>query len=213
MKTMIAVPCMDMVHTLFAASLVGMRLFGEVQFSWEMSSLIYTSRNSIALKAIEGGFDRILWLDSDMKFDADLFERMHKRLDEGRDLVSAICVTRKPPFRTCIYNDVGFDVDKEKNMAIPHAKTFTEYPANDIFEIEACGFGCLMMNVPMLKAVTEKHGVPFSPILGFGEDLSFCMRAKELGYKLHCDSSIKVGHIGLMTYTEDILGGTQCIKS
>ena len=36
--------------------------------------------------------------------------------------------------------------------------------------------------------------------LGFGEDMAFCIRAKELGYPLWCDSSIQAGHIGFTTY-------------
>ena len=41
-------------------------------------------------------------------------------------------------------------------------------------------------------------------MLGFGEDLSFCGRASEVGAELWCDSTIKMGHVGLGTITEDI---------
>ena len=36
----------------------------------------------------------------------------------------------------------------------------------------------------------------------FGEDISFCIRARELGYKLICDPRIKVSHIGRSVINE-----------
>lgn len=212
MKTMIAMPCMDMMHTRFVASLTGLRLMGEVQYSYSESSLIYDSRNTVSKKAIAEGFDRVLWLDSDMTFAPDTFERLSKHLDEGRDFVCGFYVTRKPPFKPCIYKDVGLTIDKEKNEGTPRAETYFDYPKDSLFEIAACGFGGVMMTVDLLKEVDKKCGIPFSPIYGFGEDLSFCIRTKELGHTMYCDSSIKFGHVGLMTFTEEILGGSLCIK-
>ena len=34
----------------------------------------------------------------------------------------------------------------------------------------------------------------FAPINGVGEDLSFCWRARQCGYKIWCDPSIALGH-------------------
>jgi hypothetical protein len=39
--------------------------------------------------------------------------------------------------------------------------------------------------------------------MGFGEDISFCLRVKELGKKMYCDSSVKMGHVGQFVYDED----------
>ena len=44
-------------------------------------------------------------------------------------------------------------------------------------------------------------------MLGFGEDLAFCLRVKDLGKKVYCDSRIKVGHIGYKTFGEDDING------
>ena len=60
-----------------------------------------------------------------------------------------------------------------------------------------------MMTVDLLRRVMDALGQPFSPVAGFGEDLAFCLRAKEVGAKLWCDSSIKLGHVGLTVYTEE----------
>ena len=95
MKTLICIPCMDMVHTEFMKSLLAMRRPGETKIVISQSSLIYDARNNMARQAVKGGFDRVMWLDSDMSFEPDLMERLSARLDEGCDFVSGLYFTRK----------------------------------------------------------------------------------------------------------------------
>ena len=66
MRILIAIPSMDQVPAQFAASLAMLRKTEETAVAFEISSLIYTARNTLALKAIEHKADYILWLDSDM---------------------------------------------------------------------------------------------------------------------------------------------------
>ncbi len=72
MRTLICIPCLDMVHTEFMRNLLSLRIIGEAQFAIAQSSLVYDSRNILSVQAICDGFDRTLWLDSDMTFDPDL---------------------------------------------------------------------------------------------------------------------------------------------
>lgn len=204
MRTMVAIPCMDMMHSNFVMSLTGLKLDGEIKFAYSVSSLVYDSRNMLARKAIVEKFDRILWLDSDMEFDPDLYKRLKADLDEGRDMVSGIYVTRKAPIKPVIFDKCGYEQVNEKEVK-PFAHTYYDYPKDQIFEIGACGFGGVLMNVEMVKAIDTKFGLPFSPILGFGEDISFCLRAQELGYKIFCDSRVKMGHIGMQTFREEFI--------
>ena len=201
MRTMIAIPCMDMMHSNFVMSLTGLRLEGDVKFAYSVSSLVYDSRNSLARKAIVEKFDQILWLDSDMEFEPDMYKRMKADLDEGRDMVSGFYVTRKPPIKPVIFDKCGYE-HLAGNEVKPFAHAFYDYPKDEIFEVDACGFGGVLMKVSMVKEIEEKFGLPFSPILGFGEDISFCLRAKELGFKVWCDSRIKMGHVGYHTFKE-----------
>ena len=205
MRTLVAIPCMDMMHTSFVISLTGMRMKGETKFVYSVSSLVYDSRNGLARRAIAEKFDRVLWLDSDMEFRPDLFQRLSDDLDEGRDMVAAFYVTRKDEIKPCLFKTCGYE--HHEDHVKPVAKTYYDYPKDSIFECEGVGFGGVMMNVSLLKEVEEKFGLPFAPMLGFGEDLSFCLRVRELGKKIWCDSRIKMGHVGLKSYTEDDING------
>lgn len=200
MNIMIAVPCMDMMHTDFVISLTGLAHDGNASFIYSRSSLVYDSRNRLANMAIDGGFDRVLWLDSDMRFDRDILQRLSADLDRGLDMVCGLYVTRRLPVQTAIFSEIGYQTEGDK--ARPVAKNYVGYPKDQLFEIAACGFGGVLMNTSLLKDVRDRYGLPFSPVLGFGEDISFCLRVKELGKKMFCDSSVKLGHIGTHEYTE-----------
>lgn len=200
MSIMVAVPCLDMVHTDFAFSLACMRHEENVSFAHTKSSLVYDGRNKLANAAIDGGFDRVLWLDSDMIFGNDLLIQLSEDLDNGMDCVSGIYVTRQKDIHPVLFERIGYELNDGK--ATPILDVVNEYPKDKLFQIEACGFGGVMMKTELLKEVREKYGLPFSPVLGFGEDISFCLRLKELGKKIYCDPRIKLGHIGYKTYTE-----------
>ena len=203
MKTLIALPCMDTVHTIFMKSLLGMDRPGQTGFAFPCSSLIYDARNTLAKQAVNEGYDRVLWLDSDMDFRPDLLKQLSEDMDEGRELVSGLYFKRKAPVKPVIYKDIGMLKNENDDGMTPVAIPYDDYPEDSIFSIAGCGFGGCLVSVDLIKRIGEKYGLPFSPIMGFGEDLSFCIRATELGVELFCDSRVKMGHVGLGTITEE----------
>ena len=130
-----------------------------------------------------------------------MFRKLSDDLDEGRDFVSGLYFTRKPPYKPVIFKKAGYE--QINNGVKPIAEAYYEYPKDSVFEVEAAGFGGVMMNTSLLAEVEKNFGLPFSPIMGFGEDISFCLRVKELGKKMYCDSSVKMGHVGQFVYDED----------
>lgn len=199
-KYLIAVPCLDSVPVAFVAALTALKRIGPTKHSFLSNSLVYDARNALAQEAIDTGADRILFIDSDMYFNPDMMERMAQDLDDGADMVSGICFTRRFPTQPCVYKTVDIF-----NGGILTGKTevYTDYPRDKVFQIAGCGFGAVMMDTKVLKDITDAHGKPFNPIPGIlGEDLSFCYRARDLGFKIFCDSRIKVGHVGTFIYTE-----------
>ena len=210
MKTLIAIPCMDVIEADFVDCLTALvqRHAGDVEVKYLKASLVYDARNQIASYVLkQGGFDYVLWLDSDMTFDPDLLDRLLEDI-EGRQAVTGLCFGRRPPFKPCIYNRL--EVEQNGQMIFPHADNWFDYPRDRIFEVEGCGFACLLMKVEVLEAMGI-YGVPFFPLAGLGEDLTFCWRAKKLDIKFHCDSRLKIGHIMRIAvdekFRDDVLGG------
>lgn len=194
LKYMIAIPCMEMMHTQFVSSLVNMRRVGANKVVFLSNSLVYDARNMMAAEALDTGADRVLWIDSDMVFDTHLMERLAADMDEGRHFVAGLFFRRKLP-TTPIMSKLNAD---------GRIVIYEDYPEDQVFEVDRIGFGACMMSRELLQAVWDKYGAPFYPSNGNGEDYSFCERAKALGYTIYCDSRIKVGHIGSMLYDETV---------
>lgn len=206
-KTMIAIPCMETVPTMFLERMLGLARPQQTLVVTARNSLVYDARNLLAEMAIREGYDRILWIDSDMVFDGDLLVRLSADLDEGKRFVSALCFTRKNPVKPCIYSETGYrktgDITSDgQERYETFSDCLIDYPKDSLFTVKGVGLAACMMETSVVREVYDRFGSPFSPIAGFGEDLSFCRRCDELGIEMWCDSRIKVGHIGQIVIDE-----------
>ena len=191
MKVLIAVPCMDQVPAQFAQSLASLDKVGECGIAFQISSLIYTARNKLAMIAIEKECDYVLWLDSDMVFPRDTLKKMLENRDKG-DIITGMYFRRVEPFHPCLFSRL------EINDQGGASENLQEIP-DEMFEVEGCGFGCVLTPVSIFTEMLLEFGDMFSPISSVGEDLSFCWRSRQLGHKIMCDPSIPLGHVGHYT--------------
>lgn len=202
MSTYVAIPCMDQVPTEFMKNLLALKPQRGTAYGITVATLIYDARNILAKAVFETECDRVMWFDSDMIFDTDIMDRLSADIDEGRDFVTALYFTRKNPIKPVIFKNSGYKVLPD-GMKESYAGFYDDYPRDDIFEIDSAGFGACMMTKKLLEEVYSNYGAPFAPMPGFGEDISFCKRCKDMGAKLYCDSKIRAGHIANMVVTQD----------
>lgn len=208
MKTFIAVPSMDTLPALFCQSLALLQREGDTRIGFEVGSLVYNARNNLAREAIREEADQVLWLDSDMVFSPDLLLRMTKvRQENNIDFLTAICFRRKPPYTPCLFDRLE-KTEKGASytsiMSVPEGR----------FKVGGCGFAGVLMGTDVLLSVSAKFdGRMFDPLPGFGEDVSFCWRARQCGYDIWCDADIELGHVGSCVvtrgYFEAFNGGDQ----
>lgn len=190
MKILIAVPCMDQVPFTFAQSLSTLEKIGECKLAMKSGSLIYTSRNSLAMMAIQMEADFVFWLDSDMVFKSDTLVRMMDTLKKNDlDILTGLYFRRVPPYSPVLFDKL------EQNGEITEFSEFNKIP-DELFEVGGCGFGCVLMKTDVFFDVQSKFGNMFAPRGNNGEDVAFCIRARECGYKIYCDPSIVCGHVG-----------------
>lgn len=190
MKILIAIPCMDQVPAPFCQSLAQLQKIGDCVLCMKTGSLIYTSRNDLATLAIQMDADYVFWLDSDMVFKPDILIKMMETLKEhDLDILSGLYFRRVPPYSPVLF---------EKLDIVGVESTFKEYETlpKELFEVAACGFGCVLMKTDVFYDVQSKFGNMFSPIGNNGEDVAFCWRARECGYKIFCDPKMICGHVG-----------------
>ena len=201
MKTLIAIPCFDMVHTDFTKSFVDLIKPPGTSYTLVKNTLVYDARNIVAANAIEAGFDRVFWMDSDMTFPKDALVRLSEAMDEGREIISGLYFTRRMPnIKPVVYKKMWYEVKPDGSIDTG-ADNYFDYPEG-IIECEAAGFGCMLTSVDLIKRVSDRFGSPFTPLECMGEDMAFCLRARMLGEKIYCDTRVKCGHIATVEITE-----------
>ena len=189
-KVLIAVPCMDQVPVHFCQSLALLKKVYDCTLVMKSGSLIYSARQEIAKIAIEKEFDYVFWLDSDMVFPADTLERMMATLENHQlDILTGLYFRRVPPYSPVLFDKLELDGQ------MCNWSEFTEIP-NELFEVGGCGFGCVLMKTDVFFDLALRFPHFFAPVGGNGEDVAFCCRAREKGYKIYCDPSIICGHVG-----------------
>lgn len=191
MKTMIAVPCMDQVPVHFCQSLALLQKVDECTLAMQSGSLVHAARNKLAEKALLMDADYVMWLDSDMTFPPDTLSRMLKTAVENDiDILTGLCFRRVPP-----YTPTLFDRLELKKHDICSWTEFEEIP-DHLFEVGGCGCACLLVNTEVFISIQNEYGNIFAPIGSAGEDVSFCLRARNRGYKIWCDPTVVCGHVG-----------------
>lgn len=188
MKLLIGIPSYDYMHAEFVKCLSALLLKltrDKVDFDVAINNgtLVYIARDKIACKAINEGYTHVLWLDADMIFQPSLLEDL---MDSGKDFISGVAHSRRPPFVSCLFKRLD---------DLNHMERFEEYP-EEPFEVAGCGFACVLISTEILKAVQMKHKTCFLPEMQWGEDLTFCRRARAMGYRIFADPCVRLGHIG-----------------
>lgn len=166
--------------------------------------LISRVRNELGRLFLEKKeYDYLMWIDSDIAWEPKT-KPIDRLIESKKDIICGIYpvrdITLRPAIRTFEIQEL---LDK---------KQFTNQkaviPFDQVFEIIYASAGFLLLSRKCVKAVYQKHKFPFQPIEGkngeyLSEDWAFCHRAREMGYKVWADSSIKLGHIGNCIYTLD----------
>lgn len=194
-KILIAIPSGDDLAVEFVQSLLALRPVDNVEIKIQSGSLVYLSREMLATYAVNNGFDYVLWLDSDMTFAPDLLEKM---IADDVDMVAGLFFQRRPPCHPAMWKSIVMGEGSDRSD-----ERYLNYPENEMFEIDACGMAAVLVKCDVIRAVYDKYFRTFEPISGYGEDISFCLRVRNCGYKIWCDSRIKVGHRGHTFITED----------
>lgn len=184
MRLMIAIPCSDVVRYEFAESLSKLQIALseegiDYDVRWLAGSLIYSAREDLASAAVEQGFSHILWLDSDMQFNRDLFDIL---CSVKEPFVTGIYRSRRSPYALCLFTDTE------------RAQRVLKLP-NEPFEVQGCGFGCVLMETKIIKLVRSKFGCCFLPTKEAGEDIAFCDRYRNLGGRIIAVPDARANHI------------------
>jgi hypothetical protein len=185
----------EMIHTKFVLSWVLMDKPQEYSFFLpQFPGYIDKIRNNIVEQALNSECTHLLMMDTDQVYP---FETISKLMSHNKDIVAAKVHRRYPLFDPIMYRGTISNF-----TSVPDE----EWINSDLVEIDATGTGCVLFDLkvfenvdyPWFQEVTGEDGRPI------GEDIYFYSRAKEAGYQIFIDPSIKIGHLSTLEITEEM---------
>ena len=144
-------------------------------------------RNLIADWAVNG-YDYLWAVDSDMVFATDTLSKL---LAHDVDIVSAVYRQRKQQQIIEIYEHT----DRGGVSHMPYWKLQNQR----LLEIAGCGFGCVLVKSQVLKSIGYPQFQYHSALNHnntVSEDIDFCTKARNHGFKIFADATILCKHIG-----------------
>lgn len=197
-KLLVAVPCRDTVHSLFAMSLSELVktcvLAGiDTHVTYDTSTILLTQRENLANKAVEIKADYLLWLDSDMMFPSTAALRL---IAHNKDIVAANYMKRSTPLTTVAYPslnewDTWLPLESQEELEV----------------VEGIGMGCMLMRTSILPSITKPwFAFEWENNAWHGEDFYFQKKLREAGHQIFVDMNLsrQVRHLGQWAFGPSI---------
>jgi hypothetical protein len=182
-----------------------------------MEALIDRSRSIHATKALEEGYDILVFIDDDIRFRAaDLYQLIRESY-ERKTVVGCLYMKRKVPLEL-----VGCPLDGPQDLQIGEAGKVQEvrYVGTGMMAVPSNVLTRVAATLPKLRtgAILEDGGElhiwPFFMPFAFdgiylSEDYAFCQRARDAGFAILTDTRIILGHVGEHVYSAFDSSGKQ----
>lgn len=166
-----------------------------LNFNIMANCLVYDARERLAEYAIDIGATHLLFIDSDMTPPNHVILSMHSK---NVDIISGKIFQRKYPYQPCFYTKARITKDMKPIMEGPLDPD--NWPTEGAHLMEGVGMACTMIKTEIFKYLPKPW---FFPYPGVGEDLAFCIKAREKGFKIYTDFGVDCGHIGEYVCTTD----------
>jgi predicted O-methyltransferase YrrM len=199
MKIAFGIPHYDVFNSVFLKSVL--LLFKQttcaIHLIMEKSPYIHKSRNRAFKEAQNVGADYLVMIDCDMGFPPDALQKL---IALDKDVASGLYYEKDNPHYPLAYTWTGDTKNWHGNIV--------DIPAEP-FKIDAVGTGFMLISKKVLDywtpEVYAKHGKPFSPIWYddgeggeiAGEDTSFCLRMRDVGFDIWVDPTFELIHTGI----------------
>lgn len=197
MKIGIAIPLYRNVEKDFFVSFIDL-LFELKNKKYEIEILYGTAtidhaRNVLVKNAIVKKCDYIWFLDTDHKIPKDdILGKLLKTIEDKKaSIVSALYFGKEKPHLPVIR------IRRLKEWWEPLA----DVNPNEIIEVDGIGMGCCLIDMKVFKKINYPYfEFKYLDVRGYpmhqSEDLTFCEKAKNAGYKIYVDTKLVVEHIG-----------------
>lgn len=146
------------------------------------------ARNALVEETLAGDYSHLWFMDDDHAFAPNILLRL---LEHDLPLVLPACLTRAAPFPMVTFTERLEDDEKGNAQYVP--LYLPEHEPQGLVKIEAGGTAGMLISREILEAMEP----PWFEYGFASEDILFCQKARELGFDIYCDLSIRLGHIAV----------------
>lgn len=191
---LVAIPSMGEVSMVFTAALVGMILKTKekypnctIKLATSIRRLIHRSRAELAEAFLETDCNYLMWIDDDNPPKPD---DLNKLIELDLPIVSGLYFRRNPPYEPIIM------VERENGIGTERRPDLYRNGAKTPFKVHSTGMGFMLMKREVVENV-KALGVSLFEIRGhIGEDIWFCLQARQAGYDVMVAPEVEIAHLG-----------------
>lgn len=186
MKILIAIPTFENIAPETFKSIYDLQTHHETAFEYCKGYDCAKARNTIAQKAVSGGFDYVLMVDSDIIIPPDTLEKM-------LEYPVPVCVGVYPRKNT---ENEETELFKFTERDFTDRFTFQEL-TTDRIQIKGSGLGCALINVEVFKVIPFPwfRYVTYDDGAVLSEDLFFSDLLRRYNIPMIVDTRIRCGHL------------------
>lgn len=153
----------------------------------ETMANIIAARDTLVRQVRSAGANAMLWVDSDMQLEADT---LFKLMSHGKRVTGALCLNRhsEVPMMNAWYDG---DRTQQGNVTKIRATRYID-DGWGLVKVDGVGLACVLVREPLISAVDFDYSM-------LVDDAGFCRRARELGFSIWVDRSVKPIHLGATT--------------
>lgn len=193
LKIAIGMPTYGTIKSRMALSVMEtIRVNKDIEFMpiFQHGGYIAENRSKIIDIAKEYLCSHVFFVDHDVVFQPDTLERLFAH---DKDIVGTMYNYRTLPLQTVVkfFNEKGETVNSLDKIP------------EELFEVASTGIGCSLVKVSVFETLTK----PYFPMEQneegtrvLSEDVGFYEKARNAGFKVYCDPTIVVKHIGDYLY-------------
>lgn len=186
-------------EALFFASWTGLIAGGTRQDDAILAPTIHTpahwASDSLARSLLKSDCDSLLMIDDDMSFEPDALERLRTNpANQGYDVVMALCTSKELPPRPIVVSLVDGVF-----------KTNHDFQDGDVVPVDMVGLAFTLIRRRVFEAMLGESAPEQGFFFSYGpgresDDVPFCRRVRELGFRMAVDTAVKIDHIGAFAY-------------
>lgn len=179
--------------------------FAAIDFAWSRAfPRVDALRDHIVAKALfhPAKYTHILFLDADMVWPTDVLHQMLRHYDKG--IVSGLYHLKAGDFAPVAMGNGKHD-DERGVTVYTHDRDYRE-TGDDLRPQQVVGMGCALIPLSVFREIgpmpwfayeLDDQGWP-----AVSEDIPFCRKARQAGYGIYLDPTVKCGHVTTHTVTE-----------